>query len=162
MYCGIDLAAKEERPTGIAFVNKKRIGGIVYTDDDILDFIKEYSPKVVAIDAPLSLPKKGMLRDVERKLIAEGYRVFPIFGAVRELARRAIALKKKIESKFEIKVIEIHPKSSARFIEGITHSNPHIRDALLAAYTAKLFGEGGCRNVAQDFWLPTKVMRVKM
>lgn len=160
VFCGIDLAAKESKPTGIAFVNRKRIGGIVYEDREILELIKRYKPKVIAIDAPLSLPKEGMLRDVEKRLISEGYRIFSIFGTMQKLAKRAMTLRKKIETKFKTKMIEVHPRSSSRFIE-ISHRNPHVGDALIAAYTAKLFAKGGCRNIAQDFWLPTKTLKVK-
>ena len=144
MFVGIDLAAKEKNPTGFAFANRKLELKILHTDVEILEKINYYKPKVVAIDAPLSLPK-GTLRPAERELIAEGYKLLPITGAMRTLARRAVALKKKIGAE----VIEVHPTSSNKILKlkrkEIPAKNKHEFDAALAAITAKCYYLGKYR-----------------
>lgn len=83
---------------------------LVKTDDELLSIADRFRPKVVAIDAPLSLPKdrKG-LRQCDRKLLKLGIRLFPItFRAMSDLAKRGIALKEKLEAK-GFQVIEVFP-----------------------------------------------------
>lgn len=55
---GIDLAAKTENQTGIAFISNRRIFlKTLYSNEDIINEIVRCKPSVVAIDAPLSLPE---------------------------------------------------------------------------------------------------------
>jgi predicted nuclease with RNAse H fold len=79
-------------------------------DHEILDFIFSSDPEVVAIDAPLSLPKPGQaLRSCDRKLVEMGIHVFPptLIG-MKILAERAIKLKEKLEESGYC-VIEVYP-----------------------------------------------------
>lgn len=55
---GIDLAAKTENQTGIAFICNRRIFlKTLYSNEDIINEVVRCKPSVVAIDAPLSLPE---------------------------------------------------------------------------------------------------------
>jgi predicted nuclease with RNAse H fold len=55
---GMDLAAKTENQTGIAFICNRRIFlKTLYSNEDIINEVVRCKPSVVAIDAPLSLPE---------------------------------------------------------------------------------------------------------
>ena len=158
---GIDLAGKPENPTGWAlWENKKVETNLVYTDKEILEGITHSKPVIVAIDAPFSLPKKGIFRKADREMIRRGYRVFPPkLPAMRKLTVRAMELNKLIAEE-GYKTIEVHPTSTRkalnipskdwRKIQTILKSiglegdlkvrtlTPHELDAITAALTAYL------------------------
>lgn len=150
---GLDLAATRKSGYCILRNGKSVEFGMLGTDDEMLRKIREFKPRVVAIDSPLSLPKKGTMRGIERKMIARGLRVFPLFPSMKKLARRAISLKRKIAG-MGIETIEVHPRSTAKVL-GIRpedcprEMNPHERDALLAALTAELFLKRRCEKVGK-------------
>ena len=53
---GIDLAGKSANLTGICFLEKNKLHfSTIFSDDDILVYIKRYNPSLIVIDAPLSL-----------------------------------------------------------------------------------------------------------
>jgi len=59
LVVGLDLAGVEGRPTGLCVLDyMKAETSLVYTDEEILKRIKGIRPEIVAIDAPLSLPKE--------------------------------------------------------------------------------------------------------
>ena len=116
---GLDLAGVEKRPTGFC-----RLSGLqaqtreVYTDSEILKEIGADSPKVVAIDAPLSLPpgrqtieqRTGQhLREADRELLRRRIRFFPItLGPMRQLAKRGMNLK-AVLGELGFLAIEVYP-----------------------------------------------------
>lgn len=112
---GIDLAGKQKNPTGWAFWKNKEVEpALIYTDKEILEKIMHAKPTIVAIDAPLKLPKKGLLRKADKELIKRGYRVFPTgLQAMKSLALRAIKLNRLIMEK-GMETIEVHPTSTRR------------------------------------------------
>jgi hypothetical protein len=112
---GIDLAGKKENPTGIALLKNLRVAtNIVYTNAEILEIITHKHPIVTAIDAPLSLPKKGSLRKADREMIKRGYKVFPpSLPAMMQLTLRGIEINKLITEK-GYKTIEVHPTSTRK------------------------------------------------
>jgi predicted nuclease with RNAse H fold len=58
LVVGIDLAGSESRQTGFCVLRGMKVETlIVYSDDEIIRKIEELKPRVIAIDAPLSLPK---------------------------------------------------------------------------------------------------------
>ncbi|MGD0995199.1 MAG: DUF429 domain-containing protein [Candidatus Bathyarchaeia archaeon] len=85
---GLDLAGVESRPTGFCILaDMKAETSLVYTDEETLKKIRESNPRVVAIDAPLSLPpgRKSLeertdahLRECDRELLKRGIRFFPV------------------------------------------------------------------------------------
>jgi len=112
---GIDLAGKQENPTGGALWKNKNIETrLLFTDNEILSQIISASPTIIAIDAPFSLPKQGLLRTADRKMIQQGYKVFPPkLSAMKKLTFRAETLNKLIAEK-GYKTIEVHPTSTRK------------------------------------------------
>jgi predicted nuclease with RNAse H fold len=116
---GIDLAASSRNPSGWALLKGNVVKtSLVYTDSEILENIVKNHPALIAIDAPLSLPKKGeFFRKADREMIKKGYRVFPPnLPAMKKLALRAIRLNRLIEEKM-YKTIEVHPTSTRKALQ---------------------------------------------
>ena len=116
---GLDLAGVESRPTGFCLLdNLMAEPSLVYADADILLKTTQANPRVVAIDAPLSLPKgrKSIedrtdvhLRECDIELAKHGIKFFPItLGPMRKLTERGMKLKAKLELK-GFSTIEVYP-----------------------------------------------------
>ncbi|MBT0160304.1 DUF429 domain-containing protein [Candidatus Bathyarchaeota archaeon A05DMB-2] len=125
---GLDLAGVEKRPTGFCILNGITAETLlIYTDQEILQAIEATKPRVVAIDAPLSLPpgRKSMeertsihLRECDRELLRRGIKFFPItLGPMRKLTERGIRLRETLEKR-GFTVIEVYP-GGAQDILGI-------------------------------------------
>ena len=162
---GIDLAGKSKNPTGQAIWENKEVKAtLIYTDNEILEHVIHTRPKLIAIDAPLSLPKKGSLRKADKEMIRRGYRVFPpTLPSMKTLTLRAIKLNKLIAKK-GYKAIEVHPTSTRKALNmpskdwekiqtilkniGLKGEiktcvlTPHEIDAAVAALTAYLHMQG--------------------
>ena len=110
---GIDLAGLATNPSGFSILmGRKFVTRLIYSDEQIIYLCSVEKPDIVAIDAPLSLPKIGNLRKADLSLIKRGLRVFPpTFGGMRSLTKRGTNLAKKLRAR-KIRVIEIHPKTS--------------------------------------------------
>lgn len=167
---GIDLAGKEGNPTGLAVWRNKSVETcLIYTDKEILKKATHANPKIVAIDAPLKLPKSGIFRKADRDLIKKGYRVFPPgLPAMKTLTLRAIRLNRLI-MEGGIQTIEVHPTSTRKALGmptkdwkaiqnilkhiGLAGSlkqrtlTPHEVDAVTAALTGYLYMEGLTESV---------------
>ncbi|MEM3422193.1 MAG: DUF429 domain-containing protein [Candidatus Bilamarchaeaceae archaeon] len=123
MILGVDLAGSEKRNTGIALLDGKNFLdiGIVHSDNELLTIIKKTKLEIVAIDAPLTLPKgrkninqknKAHFRECDLKLRKLGIRFFPItLGPMRMLTKRGIKLRNKMK-KQKIRVVEVFPGAS--------------------------------------------------
>ena len=170
---GIDLAGKPENPTGWAlWINRRVKTSLVYRNNDILKGIARSKPAIIAIDAPLSLPKSGIFRKADKEMIARGYRVFPpILQAMRKLTVRAIEINKLIADK-GYRAIEVHPTSTRKAlnmpskdwgkIQAILKSigvegdlkvrtlTPHEVDAVTAALTAYLHMQSQTKTLGDD------------
>jgi len=161
---GIDLAGKMENPSGICIIDgNKLILKTLYKDDDILKEIETIDPPLIAIDAPLSLPKGrccldrdcecapgGHFRQAERDIRPYG-RVLPLtFRGMKMLTLRGISLADELKKEYE--VIETHPRTSqkilglenlqrdlGRFFKIPDHVTEHELDAALAALTGFLY-----------------------
>jgi predicted nuclease with RNAse H fold len=116
---GIDLAASSENPTGWALL-KDSIAktSLVHADSEILENIARNAPALIAIDAPLNLPKKGeFFRKADREMIKRGYRVFsPNLPTMKKLTLRAVKLNSLIEEN-SYKTIEVHPTSTRKALQ---------------------------------------------
>jgi predicted nuclease with RNAse H fold len=137
---GLDLAGVETRPTGFCrLVDISAETCLIYRDEEILKRIVESSPRVVAIDAPLSLPTgresieqrtNVHLRECDKELLRRGIRFFPItLGPMRKLTNRGISLRRILEDK-HFAVIEVYP-GGAQDILGIPRKQ-HGLDRLRA------------------------------
>ncbi|HIP24872.1 MAG TPA: hypothetical protein EYG81_00165 [Archaeoglobus profundus] len=112
--CGLDLAGKKTKPSGIAFVTNGCLEEflILHSDNEILHKIIENNVRVVAIDAPLSHAKG--YRKVDLKMIRSGFKLLPPgWKGMKMLVERAIKIKRELE-KNGIKVIETHPLSALK------------------------------------------------
>jgi len=116
---GLDLAGVESRPTGLCVLKGLMAETfLVYTNGEIVRKVEESKPKIVAIDAPLSLPAerksieqrtKVHLRECDRELLRRGIKFFPVtLGPMRQLTNRGISLRRILESK-HFNVIEVYP-----------------------------------------------------
>lgn len=85
MIAGLDLAAKQENPTGLALLENFEIETkIVHTDGEILEGLKGAS--VVAIDSPLSMPKEGKkMRPADLAIRKIAHSLPPVFGPMKIL-----------------------------------------------------------------------------
>jgi predicted nuclease with RNAse H fold len=85
---GLDLAGVETRPTGFCILTGMKVEAcLVYEDEKIMSIIKEIKPRIITVDAPLSLPpgrktleeRTGiLLRECDRELLKRGIKFFPI------------------------------------------------------------------------------------
>jgi len=116
---GLDLAGVPENQSGFALLSDDRIETcLLYSDAEIMERCIQIRPKVVAIDAPLSLPKNGGFRSADKQLVKRGLRVFPpIFTGMKKLTARGISLARKLRFR-GLKVIEIHPRTSGIVLFG--------------------------------------------
>ncbi|RLI26222.1 DUF429 domain-containing protein [Candidatus Bathyarchaeota archaeon] len=117
---GLDLAGVETRPTGFCILDDELSAetGILYGDEEILMLTLRHRPSVVAVDAPLYLPRGRSsiedrsgphLRECDKALRRAGIRFLPItLGAMRKLTVRGMRLKERLE-KLGFEVIEVYP-----------------------------------------------------
>ena len=129
---GIDLAsapeygAKRYNRVGLAALAADltvlRLESGPCDDDRIVAFVTETGARVVAVDAPLSLPagrccaddscrcaRFGSVRTIDRACFRMGLRPFPaLIPSMRGLALRGIALKRRLEG-LGLAVIEVFP-----------------------------------------------------
>jgi hypothetical protein len=116
---GLDLAGVETRPSGFCIFDGKNVKTfLVFTDEEIVRKIREIKPRIIAVDAPLSLPpgRKSIdevtnvhLRKADEQLLKRGIKFFPItLGPMRKLTKRGIKLRNLLK-KLGFKVIEVYP-----------------------------------------------------
>jgi predicted nuclease with RNAse H fold len=166
---GLDLAGVEARLTGLCVLKGLAAKtALVYTDQEIMQAIEAANPRVIAIDAPLSLPpgRKSIdertsihLRESDRELLRRGIKFFPItLGPMRKLTERGIKLRKNLETR-HFKVIEVYPGGAQDVLgiprkqrgldklrkgledAGVKELNSQMSDHELDAVTCALVGE---------------------
>jgi predicted nuclease with RNAse H fold len=112
------LSRGSKNSTGWAAWKSKEISACqLYTDKEIVETTLNCKPILVAIDAPLSLLRKGLLRKTDTEMHKQGYPVFsPLFRTMEKLTVRAIKIAKEIK-KEGVCVLEVHPTSSRKALE---------------------------------------------
>jgi len=116
---GIDLAGVSHRPSGCCLLQGlKAVTTLLFTDEEILDWVKTGKPDLIAIDAPLTLPpgRKSIeerndshYRPCDMELRRRKIPFFPItLGPMRVLTKRGIELRKILEAE-GFRVVEIYP-----------------------------------------------------
>ena len=130
VFIGIDLGTSTWRKsTGLAYLVEKngmpwieKSPGHVISDDALIhSFVKqvseEYRSMIIAIDAPLSKPEHGTMRECEMRLRKHGIACYPS-GAdwVSKWVDKGIDLKEWAENEFGAKVIEAYPYASRRVL----------------------------------------------
>ena len=151
---GIDLAGSPKRPTGLCVLRDLNADTrVAFSDDDILNFVKEARPVLVPIDAPLSLPNGRLtihdragehLRECDRALLRYGIRFFPVtLGPMRMLTERGLVLKKRLAA-MGYQTVECYP-GAAQDLWGI----PRQRQDRLGLLTGlRKFGLHGLKKTA--------------
>jgi hypothetical protein len=119
IVAGIDLAGVPARPTGACLLRACAAWtGLLWSDAEILDFVRRGRPALVVIDAPLNLPpgrqsiqdRNGEhYRPCDLALRARRIPFFPItLGPMRGLTVRGIALRRSLERE-KFRVLEMYP-----------------------------------------------------
>jgi predicted nuclease with RNAse H fold len=132
---GVDLSGSEKRPTGWAALRGPVAEtALLRTDDEIVAATLAVRPRVVSIDAPLSVPASGIIRESERELMALRVGVYPcLLPSMRALTARGMRLKAIFEES-GLRVIEGFP-GAAQDALGIPRkkaSVAELRDGLAA------------------------------
>ena len=129
---GIDLAGVEKNPTGWASWKNKTISTRhLYKNQEIFEHSTKLEPTLIAIDAPLSLPKKGATRKADKEMHRRGYPVFPPrFPAMEKLTLRAMKITQQIKSE-KLHVIEVHPTSTRKALKIPTKDWEKIQNIFL-------------------------------
>jgi uncharacterized protein YprB with RNaseH-like and TPR domain/predicted nuclease with RNAse H fold len=138
---GIDLRASEARPTGWAVLR----GDVAETkllksNEDLIRETLSCRPRLVSIDAPLTLPRgrccttdtcrcrrHGIVRECERILWRRGVRVYPcLLPSMQKLTQRGILLAEALRA-LGITVIESYP-GAAQDIMRIPRKKTSLED----------------------------------
>lgn len=127
-YLGIDLTSSPRRPSAYAVLHGDgRLAdiGLVREDAELLALTDHWWPRVVAIDAPLSLPR-GLccleeacpcrpvapdgLKAAERELFRQGISLYAITkrSIIKAMVYRAIGLRRTLEERGYV-VLEVYP-----------------------------------------------------
>ena len=132
-YLGIDPTSSERKPSGWATLGDSAelisVGG-AGSDAEIISLSERWSPRVVAIDAPLFLPKgllcldqpcphaecrdwTGEKRVAEQELFRQGIRLYWTTRKtfIKAMIYRAMRLRRTLEAQ-GIPVIEVYPYAS--------------------------------------------------
>ncbi len=142
IFFGIDLTSTETKPSaclGLDAYSQPVYIGSLARNSDIVALLEFYSPQLVAIDAPLSLPlglccleetcsckpaSSSKNRQCDRELRQLGIPCYPTTKKtfIRDLIRRGIELKATIEQEFQqgSQVIEVYPFASMVCLFGNT------------------------------------------
>jgi len=104
---GIDLTAGD-KATGVAVLNDCSVETCsLFSDEEILAYVRKYKPKIVSIDSPLGLPgggdsidpKAGIMRVAEHDLASIGIPAYPsLIDSMENLTLRGIRLRQAIEA----------------------------------------------------------------
>ncbi len=120
VFLGVDLAGSVRKPSGMALLDEglRCRTWVRFLDEEILADVECYNPAVVAIDAPLGLPrgrenleKRGQphFRECDNELRRRGIKFFPItIGAMRMLTARGIKIADELRRR-GVKVFETYP-----------------------------------------------------
>jgi len=170
---GIDLAAAPTNPTGWAVWRERSMFACqLYHDKEILKHSLNSQPSLIAIDAPLCLPAKNIMRKADRDMYKLGYPVFPPrFPAMEKLTMRAVEIAQHLR-KAGFKVIEVHPTSTRKALDmpakdwpsiqtifvrmglggdpKVRVLTPHEIDAISAALTGYLYLQGKTELVGDE------------
>ena len=155
---GIDLAGSPKRNTGICTLKGRTVTSwtTLFADEEIVKYVKDVKPDIVAVDAPLNLPpgRKSIddrngehFRVCDRELLKRGIRFFPItLGPMRSLTKRGIALK-RVFRRHGFDVIEIYPGAAqdvwkiARKQDGLTKLRKGLERLGIKGLDGKMNGD---------------------
>ena len=123
---GIDLAGSPKRWSGLCYLDQELRCALskAKSDNEIVEFVEEGRPRLVAVDAPLSLPRSRaslegpgpVMRECDRRLMEMGIKLLPLtLKPMQMLTMRGISLKRRLEE-LGYKVIEVYPGGAQDFL----------------------------------------------
>ncbi len=130
VFIGVDLGTSMRRKsTGLAYLIEKNGKPLIEAppehtvsdDKKIRDYLTGLSEnsgsRIIGIDAPLSRPEHGTMRECERRLRKHGIPCYPS-GAqwVSGWVDKGIELKKWAEQELDASVIEVYPYAARRIL----------------------------------------------
>lgn len=174
VYLGIDLSASAKRPSAVAFLNDQaeliELGSFrEYAD--LLPLVENYKPSLIAIDAPLGLPKgldcleedcsctpvyahKGRVGEVELARMGIGCFFTNKRSIIKKMIYRGLRLRQDFGTR-GYKVIEVYPYATKVVLfgdkippksspQGILYLREHLPSLVpgLAPYAGKLDHDG--------------------
>ncbi|NPA22990.1 MAG: hypothetical protein GXO23_01650 [Crenarchaeota archaeon] len=160
LVIGIDLGHPVRSSTGVCVYSYNRDNYITSTMTPVeaLSLCESLRGRVtyVAIDAPLSLPRKGIERELERRCRMIGVKLIPpLLGPMRRLTVCGICIRDVLE-RLNMTVIETHPTSCLkttgtskedvlkilkRKVINIGGRTRHCIDALICCLAARAYAE---------------------
>ncbi|MEM0080013.1 MAG: DUF429 domain-containing protein [Nitrososphaerota archaeon] len=116
---GVDLAGSRKNWTGLCKMNANLFceTSKVKMEEEIIQYILDADPEVIAVDAPLCMPPPNThLRKCDRCLVEMGIHVLPptLLG-MKMLTKRAMNLKEKL-LEVGYRVIEVYPTGSLKIL----------------------------------------------
>ncbi|MCZ7380033.1 MAG: DUF429 domain-containing protein [Candidatus Methanoperedens sp.] len=130
VFIGVDLGTSMlHKSTGLAYLIEKNGKPLIENppehmvsdDTKIRDYLTSLSENsgssIIGIDAPLSRPEHGTMRECERRLRKHGIPCYPS-GAqwVSRWVDKGIELKKWAEAELDARVIEVYPYAARRIL----------------------------------------------
>jgi predicted nuclease with RNAse H fold len=95
-------------------------------DDEIIESIFQFSPEIIAIDAPLSFGDRICDKSLKK------YGVMPLkLFSIQNLAKRAVSIVRKLNEVMNIKVLEVFPTGTAKIL-GTYHKDYKDKQKKLA------------------------------
>ncbi len=134
---GVDLGHPRKKSTGVCIYSEDTDKYVILTVTpvELLSLLVSMRERVdvVAIDAPLSLPRSGIERDLEKHCRRLGLRLIPpLLGPMRRLTICGICIKDVLE-KLNMIVLETHPSSCLKLAKVSREDILHIvRDKILS------------------------------
>lgn len=114
------MAGSERRGTGMCLLDESLTAKVwvVYGDEEIIRDAERLRPDIVAIDAPLTIPKGRSsiddrsgphFRECDLMLKRMGIKFFPVtLGPMRMLTKRGVRLKERLTA-LGLRVVEVYP-----------------------------------------------------
>jgi predicted nuclease with RNAse H fold len=119
VYAGVDLSATARRETAVCVVTLGTSVEFfqVRTDVELLDVLERASPRLVAIDAPLTLPSTGRdLRLCDAEVRRMGVPILPpAMGPMMMLSERGARVAGLLRER-GMRVIEVYPRGVQRML----------------------------------------------
>ncbi|MDY6766466.1 MAG: hypothetical protein SVW77_03795 [Candidatus Nanohaloarchaea archaeon] len=161
MDCGIVLTGDTDDPSAVAFYDD---GTVTVTgaagNDEIVDFVAENGPTVVALNAPPRRKQEDSFRDGEEELIDDGYAMLPQGMRDRAVLERADHLARSIEAAGTgTTIIESNARIAgavlglegdddlaAHGVETGDISSARQYDAVVLAIVASLYADNRCED----------------
>lgn len=120
----------------------------------IMQISENFGSSIIAIDAPLSRPDHGTMRECEKRLRTHGIACFPS-GAdwVRKWVDKGIALKEWAEKELGSRVIEIYPYAARLELDVGADVKKKTRNGRALIQERLLGSIGGLREMTADILL---------